>query len=65
MEFARHAEVTSALQVPFYFPKGQDLTDISQERIQEVVDELNIRPRKCLGYRTPYEVFYKKRLHLT
>ena len=88
MEFARHAEVTSALQVPFYFPpphqpwrrgtsentngllreyfsKGQDLTDISQERIQEVFDELNMRPRKCLGYRTPYEVFYKKRLHLT
>ena len=65
MEFARHAEVTSALQVPFYFPKGQDLTDISEDHIQEVFDELNMRPRKCLGYRTPYEVFYKKKLHLT
>lgn len=88
MEFARHAEVTSALQVPFYFPpphqpwqkginentnglsreyfpKGQDLTDISQECIQEVFDELNMRPCKCLSYRTPYEVFYKKPLHLT
>ena len=87
-EFARHAEVTSVLQAPFYFPephqpwqrgtnentngllreyfpKGQDLTDISEDHIQEVFDELNKRPRKCLGYRTPYEVFYKKKLHLT
>ena len=88
MEFARYAEVTEALQAPFYFPpphqpwqrgtnentngllreyfpKGQDLTDISEERIQGVFDELNKRPRKCLRYRTPYEVFYKKKLHLT
>ena len=42
-----------------------DLTDISEDHIQEVFDELNKRPRKCLGYRTPYEVFYKKKLHLT
>jgi len=25
-----------------YFPKGQDLTDISQEHIQESFDELNV-----------------------
>ena len=37
-----------------YFPKGQDLMDLSEERIQEVFDELSQRPRKCLGYRTPY-----------
>ena len=48
-----------------YFPKGQDLTDIAEDHIQEVFDELNKRPRKCLGYRTSYEVFYKKKLHLT
>ena len=48
-----------------YFPKGQDFTNVSEERIQEVFDELNKRPRKCLGYLTPYEVFYKKKLHLT
>ena len=87
-EFARHAEVTEALQAPFYFPpphqpwqrgitentngllreyfpKGQDLAGVSEDHIQDVFDELNRRPRKCLGYRTPYEVFYKKKLHLT
>lgn len=47
-----------------YFPKGMDLTDVSDDYIQEVVDELNHRPRKCLGYRTPYEVYYSVTLHL-
>lgn len=47
-----------------YFPKGADLNDISDEYIQSKVDEINRRPRKCLGYRTPYEVYYSVTLHL-
>ena len=47
-----------------YFPKGQDLTDISEEYIQSVFDKLNKRPRKCLGYRTPFEVHYSTLLRL-
>ncbi len=47
-----------------YFPKGQDLTDIDEEFIQSVFDKLNKRPRKCLGFRTPYEVYYSKSLRL-
>ena len=47
-----------------YFPKGMDITDIPEEYIQEKVDELNKRPRKCLGYKTPYEVYYSETLHL-
>jgi IS30 family transposase len=42
-----------------YFPKGCNFHDISDSLIQEVVDKLNHRPRKCLNYRTPYEVFLK------
>ena len=38
--------------------------DEIETRIQEAVDKLNRRPRKCLGYRTPYEVFYDVVLHL-
>ena len=38
---------------------------ISLVYIQIKVDELNKRPRKCLGYLTPYEVFYSILLHLT
>lgn len=47
-----------------YFPKGADITDIPDEYIQEMFDKLNRRPRKCLDYRTPYEVYYSKTLHL-
>lgn len=47
-----------------YFPKGTDLSKYSDEYIQSKVDELNKRPRKCLGYLTPYEVYYSTVLHL-
>lgn len=48
-----------------YFPKGKDITDNREEYIARVVAEVNFRPRKVLGYKTPYEVFYDKSLHLT
>lgn len=48
-----------------YFPKGKDLTNIPENVIQERYAELNLRPRKCLGYKTPYEVYFSKTLHLT
>ena len=32
-----------------YFPKGVDITNVSEEYIQAMYDELNKRPRKCLG----------------
>ncbi len=40
-----------------YFPKGTDFRDISSQRLAHVTAALNNRPRKCLGYRTPREVF--------
>ena len=27
------------------------------KQVFEAVDKLNSRPRKCLGFKTPYEVF--------
>jgi len=41
----------------FYFPKGTSFKRISVRTLQRAVDRLNNRPRKCLGYRTPQEVF--------
>lgn len=41
-----------------YFPKSKDISDIPDEYIQAKVDELNHRPRKCLGYKTPFEVYF-------
>jgi IS30 family transposase len=40
-----------------YCPKGSNLTHYSDEDIQHVENQLNNRPRKVLGYRTPREVF--------
>lgn len=42
-----------------FFPKKTDFRTISDEQIQAVEYLLNTRPRKRLGFRTPYEVFYK------
>jgi transposase, IS30 family len=36
-----------------YFPKGTDLAAHSKEHLDEVAAELNSRPRKTLGWRTP------------
>ncbi|MCL1632992.1 IS30 family transposase [Sporolactobacillus sp. CPB3-1] len=47
-----------------YFPKGYDLKQDSDVDVQHHVDELNHRPRKCLGWRTPFEAFYHRVLHL-
>ncbi len=33
------------------------LTNIKVEKVIDAVDKLNSRPRKCLDYKTPYEVF--------
>src|SRR5512132_2225486 len=39
-----------------YFPKGTDITD-DQTYLDLVARELNNRPRRILGYRTPADVF--------
>ena len=41
-----------------YFPKGTDFRDITHHRARQAEDLLNNRPRACLGYRTPNEVFF-------
>ena len=40
-----------------YFPKGMDLSNIHQNRLNAVARRLNERPRKTLEYRTPAERF--------
>ena len=40
-----------------YFPKGMDLSDVHQNRLNAVARRLNERPRKTLEYRTPAERF--------
>ena len=40
-----------------YFPKRQSLAHVTQEDCDQVAFELNNRPRKCLGWRTPAECY--------
>lgn len=39
-----------------YFPKKTDFNLISQEEVDNAVRLINEKPRKCLGYRSAYEV---------
>ena len=43
-----------------YFPKGTDFRDITHRQVRAAEHQLNHRPRACLGFRTPHEVFYEK-----
>jgi IS30 family transposase len=40
-----------------YFPKRIPFDKISEHELQSVARKINNRPRKCLGYKTPFEVF--------
>lgn len=40
-----------------YLPKTMELHDISVEKVRQAIHKLNSRPRKCLEWKTPYEVF--------
>ena len=40
-----------------YLPKGTDLSGYSQEQLDAIADEINNRPRKGLGVRSPLSVY--------
>jgi len=44
-----------------YFPKNMEFVNISSEQVFNAIDKLSNRPRKCLGFQTPYEIFEKLR----
>lgn len=48
-----------------YLPKSFDMALLSDDDIHAFIQKLNLRPRKCLGWKTPYEVFFNCLLHLT
>ena len=48
-----------------YLPKRTSFAELTQEDVDRIADMLNKRPRKCLDWKTPHEVFFGKLLHLT
>ena len=48
-----------------YIPKKTDLTTITQFELDEIVEEINNRPLKCLKYETPNEAFARELKSIT
>jgi transposase, IS30 family len=48
-----------------YFPKGMELTTVTEEQVQRAVERLNHRPRKVLQFRSPHEVLFGVSLSYT
>ena len=42
-----------------YIPKRTDFASLTQAELDEMIEEINERPRKCLNYATPKEVFMR------
>ena len=42
----------------FFFPKGYNFHSLDDEILQNIILSINLRPRKCLGWRSPFEVFF-------
>ena len=48
-----------------YLPKSMPLSQLTAWQLESTIRELNNRPRKCLNYRTPAEVFWERPVALT
>ncbi len=46
-----------------YLPKGTDVSGYTQRELNSIAHRLNTRPRKCLHWATPLEVFTQLRHH--
>lgn len=42
-----------------YLPKSRNLKNVSFQEEIRIMDRLNLRPRKCLDFRSPFEVFFE------
>ena len=48
-----------------YFPKKTNFSEITRSQAGLVAEKLNQRPRKCLDFKTPFEVFFEHPVALT
>ena len=45
-----------------YLPKDRDFSTLTTQEELFIMDRLNLRPRKCLDFSTPFEVFFQHHL---
>jgi IS30 family transposase len=43
-----------------YIPKNRDLATVTVQELEGIMHKLNHRPRKCLDFRSPFEVFFER-----
>ena len=48
-----------------YIPRSTQPKDLSHRKIKQIQKTLNLRPRKCLDFRTPFEIFRNQSVALT
>lgn len=48
-----------------FIPKRSKVSTLTEDDVSRIVARLNFRPRKCLGWKTPYEVAFNQVLHFT
>ncbi|MEQ7179319.1 IS30 family transposase [Enterococcus thailandicus] len=46
-----------------YLPKNKEMDSVTDEAIDQYILKLNLRPRKYLHWKTPYEIFFGVTLH--
>ena len=40
-----------------YIPKGKDMDDLNDDDVAKIIQKINSRPRKCLGFKAPNQLF--------
>ena len=48
-----------------YIPKNRELSSVTNDELEHIVIKLNHRPRKCLDFKSPFEVFFEQSVALT
>jgi len=48
-----------------YIPKNRDLISVTENELELIMNKLNHRPRKCLDFKSPIEVFFEQPVALT
>ncbi|HVV69146.1 MAG TPA: IS30 family transposase [Patescibacteria group bacterium] len=44
----------------WYLPRSTDIANTTQEELDQLASKMNHCPRKCIGYKTPYEMFIQQ-----
>jgi len=48
-----------------FVPKRTPISPLTHDDVSSIAARLNLRPRKCLGWKTPYEIFFHSSLHFS